>query len=123
MSQWSTNCLPLVLRAVPKNVAIARPEPRSGAVGPIDDRLPTALRWLIKIFDPAPNLRLKMLRTEPVHEMEHSATVRDLEHIVADMRDPLLVPTSMSLPDALQRLSSTRNQMACLPTSTPLWAY
>lgn len=34
--------------------------------------------WLIKIFDASLNLLLRALRIEPVHDVEHSATARDL---------------------------------------------
>jgi CBS domain containing-hemolysin-like protein len=189
----------------PKNLAIARPEPVAVALATSTTIYLRLFGWLIWIFDQASNLLLKAVRIEPVHDVEHSATVRDLEHIVADSRvsgdlpeelsvlldrildfpeqdvqhamisrprvdvtrpddtldviwhrmsaghsrypvlddgdqvvgvvhlqdvlaapeldgvpvsslarDPLLVPTSMSLPDALGLLTSTRNQMACV---------
>jgi CBS domain containing-hemolysin-like protein len=189
----------------PKNLAIARPEPVAVALATSTTIYLRLFGWLIWIFDQASNLLLKAVRIEPVHDVEHSATVRDLEHIVADSRvsgdlpeelsvlldrildfpeqdvqhamiprsrvdvvrseetldamwrrmstghsrypvlddgdhvvgvahlqdvlatrdldgvpvttltrEPLLVPTSMSLPDALQLLKDTRNQMACV---------
>ncbi|WP_182524211.1 hemolysin family protein [Nocardioides dongkuii] len=71
----------------PKNLAIARPEP-------VADRLALStlgyLRVagpLIWVFDQSSNLLLRVLRIEPVHDVEHSATARDLEHIVADSRE------------------------------------
>lgn len=189
----------------PKNLAIARPEPVAIALATSTTIYLRIFGWLIWIFDQASNLLLKAVRIEPVHDVEHSATVRDLEHIVADSRvsgdlpeelsvlldrildfpeqdvqhamiarsrvdsvrpddtleeiwqrmslghsrypvldegdqvvgvihlqdvlgapeldgvpvasltrDPLLVPTSMSLPDALGLLTRTRNEMACV---------
>lgn len=189
----------------PKNLAIARPEPVAVALATSTTVYLRLFGWMIWIFDQASNLLLKAMRIEPVHDVEHSATVRDLEHIVADsrisgdlpeelsvlldrildfpeqnvqhamisrprvdvvrpdetldairqrmsvghsrypvldaadqvvgvvhlqdvlaaprlegvsvsslVRDPLLVPTSMSLPDALGLLTDTRNQMACV---------
>jgi CBS domain containing-hemolysin-like protein len=189
----------------PKNLAIARPEPVAVALATSTTIYLRLFGWLIRVFDQASNLLLKAVRIEPVHDVEHSATVRDLEHIVADsrvsgdlpeelsvlldrildfpeqdvqhamisrprvdvvrpeemldaiwqrmsvghsrypvlddgdqvvgvvhlqdvlaapeldgvpvaslVRDPLLVPTSMSLPDALGLLTDTRNQMACV---------
>lgn len=189
----------------PKNLAIARPEPVAVALATSTTVYLRLFGWLIWVFDQASNLLLKAVRIEPVHDVEHSATVRDLEHIVADSRvsgdlpeelsvlldrildfpeqdvqhamisrprvdvvrpdetldatwqrmstghsrypvlddhdqvvgvvhlqdvlaaprrdgvpvtslsrDPLLVPTTMSLPDALAILTDTRNQMACV---------
>jgi len=189
----------------PKNLAIARPEPVAVALARSTTIYLRLFGWLIRVFDGASNLLLKAVRIEPVHDVEHSATVRDLEHIVADSRvsgdlpeelsvlldrildfpeqdvqhamisrprvdvvrpdetldairqrmsvghsrypvlddgdhvvgvvhlqdvleapemdgvpvaslarDPLLIPTSMSLPDALGLLTGTRNQMACV---------
>ena len=43
--------------------------------------------WLIHIFDAASNLLLKALRIEPVHDVEHAATPRDLEAIIDESRD------------------------------------
>lgn len=81
----------------PKNLAIARPEA-------VSDRLARStlgyLRVtgpLIWVFDQSSNLLLKAIRIEPVHDVEHSATARDLEHIVADSRDTGDLPAELSL--------------------------
>ncbi|QDO87008.1 DUF21 domain-containing protein [Ornithinimicrobium ciconiae] len=83
---------------VPKNLAIARPEPVARALS-----LPTTIYlrltgWLVWIFDQSSNLLLKALGIEPVHDVEHSASPRDLEHIVAESR------RSGDLPDELSTL-------------------
>lgn len=191
----------------PKNLAIARPEPVAVRLAGSTTAYLTVFGWLIRVFDSASNALLRLLRIEPVHDVEHSATARDLEHIVAEsaqsgdlplelsvlldrildfpeqdvehamiprsrvgtvrtgttlaevrelmseghsrypvltaedevigvvhlqdvlvataadsadepvetlMRRPELVPTSMSLPDALRRLATSRNQLACV---------
>lgn len=189
----------------PKNLAIARPEPVAVALATSTTIYLKMFGWLIWIFDQTSNLLLRTMRIEPVHDVEHSATARDLESIVAEsrisgdlpaelsvlldrildfpaqdvehamiprarvdvvrdgetldavwrqmsaghsrypvlgpddevvgvvhlqdlleapvldavpvsslMREALLVPTSMALPDAVRALSSTRNQMACV---------
>lgn len=81
----------------PKNLAIARPEP-------VADRLSrTTLGYLrvtgplIWVFDQSSNLLLRALRIEPVHDVEHSATARDLEHIVADSREAGELPEELSV--------------------------
>src|SRR5690606_8383275 len=53
--------------------------------------------WIITFFDRASNLLLKMLRIEPVHDVEHSATARDLEYIVAESRDTGDLPEELSV--------------------------
>lgn len=79
----------------PKNLAIARPEPvalwlaRSTAV------YLKLFGWLIWLFDQAANLLLKLLRIEPVHDVEHAATPRDLEYIVAESRDSGDLPAEL----------------------------
>lgn len=81
----------------PKNLAIARPEP-------VADKLSrTTLGYLrvtgplIWVFDQSSNLLLRALRIEPVHDVEHSATARDLEHIVADSRETGELPEELSV--------------------------
>ncbi|MCR6033042.1 DUF21 domain-containing protein [Nocardioides sp. zg-579] len=81
----------------PKNLAIARP-------GPVADRLAfstlaylKATGPLIWVFDQSSNLLLRALRIEPVHDVEHSATARDLEHIVADSREAGDLPEELSV--------------------------
>lgn len=81
----------------PKNLALARPEP-------VADRLARStlgyLRVtgpLIWVFDQSSNLLLRAVRIEPVHDVEHSATARDLEHIVAESRESGDLPDELSL--------------------------
>lgn len=66
----------------PKNLAIARPEPVSLWLARSTTIYLAAFGWLIKLFDAASNALLRALRIEPVHDVEHAATPRDLEHIV-----------------------------------------
>ncbi len=81
----------------PKNLAIARPEPVAVALATSTTLYLKAFGWLIKVFDQASNLLLKLARIEPVHDVEHSATVRDLENIVADSRDSGDLPKELSM--------------------------
>ncbi|MGC7094487.1 hemolysin family protein [Amycolatopsis lurida] len=71
----------------PKNLAIAKPEPVARRLAFSTRLYLGAFGWLIHLFDKASNLLLKALRIEPVHDVEHAATPRDLEHIVAESRD------------------------------------
>ncbi|PZR51746.1 hypothetical protein DNL40_14825 [Xylanimonas oleitrophica] len=86
----------------PKNLAIARPEPVARALARSTQLYLAALGWLITVFDAASNALLRLLRIEPVHDVEHSATARDLEHIVADSRASGDLPDDLS--DLLDRL-------------------
>src|SRR5688572_11562197 len=70
----------------PKNLAIARAEPVARWLGRSTAIYLKVFGWLIWIFDQASNLLLRALKIEPVHDVEHSATARDLEHIVEDSR-------------------------------------
>jgi CBS domain containing-hemolysin-like protein len=71
----------------PKNLAIARPEPVARSLA-LSTRIYLVMFGpVIKLFDAASNLLLKALRIEPVHDVEHSATPRDLEAIIDDSRD------------------------------------
>ncbi|WP_432505793.1 hemolysin family protein [Kineococcus arenarius] len=79
----------------PKNYAIARPEPVATWLSRSTLVYLKAFGWLIWVFDQASNLLLRSLRIEPVHDVEHAATARDLEHIVEESRE------SGDLPDDL----------------------
>ncbi len=80
----------------PKNLAIARPEPVARRLA-----LSTALYlkvfgWLIRVFDAASNALLRALRIEPVHDVEHAATPRDLEAIIDESRESGDLPAELS---------------------------
>nr|WP_237421863.1 hemolysin family protein [Gordonia sp. SID5947] len=80
----------------PKNLAIARPEPVARRLAGSTTAYLTVFGWLIALFDKSSNLLLKLLRIEPVHDVEHSATPRDLEHIVAESREAGELPADLS---------------------------
>ncbi|CPU64725.1 CBS domain-containing protein [Mycobacteroides abscessus] len=71
----------------PKNLAIARPEPLAKGLARSTSAYLTVFGWLIAVFDKASNALLRMLKIEPVHDVDNTATARDLEHIVADSRE------------------------------------
>jgi CBS domain containing-hemolysin-like protein len=80
----------------PKNLAIARPEPVARRLAWSTALYLSVFGWLIRLFDQASNLLLKAIRIEPVHDVEHAATPRDLEHIVAASRDSGDLPVELS---------------------------
>ncbi|KQZ88308.1 hypothetical protein ASD62_02155 [Phycicoccus sp. Root563] len=71
----------------PKNLAIARPEPIARWLSRSTTIYLTVFGWLIQVFDRASNVLLRALGIQPVHDVEHSASARDLEHIVAESRE------------------------------------
>ena len=81
----------------PKNLAIARPEPVARWLASSTVAYLTVLGWLIRVFDQASNLVLRVLRIEPVHDVEHAATARDLEHIVEESRESGDLPAELSM--------------------------
>lgn len=81
----------------PKNLAIARAEPVALWLARSTTVYLALFGWLIALFDKASNLLLRALRIEPVHDVEHSASVRDLEHIVAESRDAGELPADLSV--------------------------
>lgn len=81
----------------PKNLAIARPEPVAVALAASTTLYLRVMGWLVRVFDSASNALLRLLRIEPVHDVEHSATVRDLEHIVAESAQSGDLPTELSV--------------------------
>ncbi len=81
----------------PKNLAIANPEPLARALARSTRLYLAAFGWLIAVFDVAANALLRLLRIEPVHDVDSSATAQDLERIVSDSRNSGDLPTELSL--------------------------
>ena len=80
----------------PKNLAIARPEPVARALALSTTAYLGVFGRLIRIFDAASNLLLKIVRIEPVHDVEHAATPRDLESIIDESRESGDLPPDLS---------------------------
>ena len=81
---------------VPKNLAIAVPESAARALATSTHWYLRLFGWLIWLFDQSSNLLVRALRMEPVHDIEHSATARDLAHIVAVSRASGDLPRDLS---------------------------
>ncbi|MCI2266229.1 hemolysin family protein [Sediminivirga luteola] len=71
----------------PKNYAIANPVPLARGLARSTKIYLAVFGWLISIFDHAANALLRLLRIEPVHDVESSATAKDLERIVSSSRE------------------------------------
>src|SRR5215218_8017523 len=81
----------------PKNLAIARAEPVARRLAASTVAYLKIFGWLIWVFDQASNLLLRALKIEPVHDVEHAATARDLEHIVEESRERGDLPAELSM--------------------------
>lgn len=81
----------------PKNLAIANPEPLARHLARSTTAYLTAFGWLIAIFDYSANALLRLLRIEPIHDLESTATAEDLERIVSDSRHSGDLPAELSL--------------------------
>lgn len=80
----------------PKNLAIARPEPVARWLAVSTTLYLKLFGWLIWFFDQSANVLLRALRIEPVHDVDSTATARDLEHIVAESRESGDLPRDLS---------------------------
>jgi magnesium and cobalt exporter, CNNM family len=100
----------------PKNLAIARPEPVAIRLARSTGLYLTVLGWLIRLFDRAATLLLRVMRIKPVHDVEHAATPRDLEHIVAESRERGDLPADLStLLDRILDFGESTAEHAMIP--------
>lgn len=113
----------------PKNLAIARPEPLAIWLARSTAIYLAVFGWLITIFDKASNALLKVLGIEPVHDVDHSATRRDLKHIVADSRqsgdlvdeDSLILDRILDFPQqSVDHATVPRSRVDVIREDTPL---
>lgn len=81
----------------PKNLAIASPEPLARALARSTLVYLTVFGWLIAVFDRAANALLRLLRIEPIHDVDTGATREDLKHAVAESRESGDLPADLSL--------------------------
>ena len=81
----------------PKNLAIAAPEPLALGLARSTQIYLAVFGWLIAVFDVAANLLLKLLRVEPVHDVDSSATREDLKRAVEDSHASGDLPADLSI--------------------------
>ncbi len=81
----------------PKNLAIANPEPMARGLARSTTIYLATFGWLITIFDHSANALLKLVRVEPVHDVDTTATAEDLDRIVADSRQSGDLPEELSM--------------------------
>ncbi|MBP2217214.1 hemolysin family protein [Arthrobacter sp. CAN_C5] len=81
----------------PKNLAIANPEPMARGLARSTTIYLATFGWLITIFDHSANALLKLVRVEPVHDVDTTATAEDLDRIVSDSRQSGDLPEELSM--------------------------
>ncbi|WP_298747206.1 hemolysin family protein [uncultured Serinicoccus sp.] len=81
----------------PKNLAIANAGPLARALARSTLLYLAVFGWLIKVFDWSANALLRLVRIEPIHDLDTTATAEDLERIVADSRDSGDLPAELSV--------------------------
>ncbi|MBU2669426.1 hemolysin family protein [Actinoplanes bogorensis] len=81
----------------PKNLAISRPEPVAVWLARSTQAYLRVFGWLIAFFDKSSNALLRLFGMEPVHDVEHAVSRRDLEHIVSDSRESGDLPAELSV--------------------------
>ena len=81
----------------PKNLAIASPEPLARMLAVPTRIYLTLFGWLITVFDLAANALLRLLRIEPLEDVDESATARDLEAIIEESRASGDLPDDLSM--------------------------
>lgn len=81
----------------PKNLAIANAEPVARWMARSTLVYLTLFGWLIAVFDKSANLLLRLVRIEPIHDLDTTATAQDLERIVADSRASGDLPVELSM--------------------------
>ena len=81
----------------PKNLAIAAPEPLAKGLARSTRIYLSVFGWLIVVFDKSANALLRLLRIEPVHDVDSTATAQDLDRMVADSRNSGDLPEELSV--------------------------
>ncbi len=80
----------------PKNLAIANPTPLSLALSRSTIIYLAVFGPLITFFDRSSNALLRLVRVEPVHDIDSSATAEDLEYLVDASRTSGDLPADLS---------------------------
>ena len=81
----------------PKNLAIANSGPLARMLARSTLIYLSLFGWLIKVFDWSANTLLRLVRIEPIHDLDTTATAEDLERIVAESRDSGDLPAELSV--------------------------
>ncbi len=103
---------------VPKNYAIAEADKVASWLSAPTRIYLMIFGPLIWVFDKAAEGFLRLLRIEPVHDVEHAATVRDLEHVVAESRaSGELSPELSTLLDRILDFPEQNVEHAMIPRS------
>ena len=92
---FSTLVQMLLGELFPKNYAISRSAAVADALSPSTKLYLTVFGPVIWVFDKAAELLLRVLRIEPVHDVESAVSATDLERVVADSRASGTLPEDL----------------------------
>ncbi|MCR9570959.1 hemolysin family protein [Vibrio alginolyticus] len=97
-----TLCIAMVVQMImgelyPKNLAIANAERMSLMMSRSTLLYMSVFGVFISFFDKSSNLLLRIVRIEPVHDLDVSASEEDLHHIIANSRETGDIPVELSL--------------------------
>lgn len=92
----------------PKNLAIANAGPLARTLARSTLIYLAVFGWLIKVFDWSANSLLRLVRIEPIHDLDSTATAEELEQIFTDSRDSGDLPQDLAL--LLERILDFPNQ-------------
>ncbi|WP_394277213.1 hemolysin family protein [Luteococcus sp.] len=81
----------------PKNYAISRPDQVAQRLTTSTKAYLTIFGPMIAVFDKAAEALLRLLHIEPVHDVEHAATARDIQHLVRASRTSGDLPPELSV--------------------------
>jgi len=81
----------------PKNLAIANPTPLARTLARSTLVYLAVFGWLVFLFDKASNALLRLIRVEPVHDLDSTATAAELGRIVDDSRLSGDLPEELSM--------------------------
>lgn len=111
---------------LPKNLALARPEPLARALAPSTLVYLTVAGPLIRLFDASANRLLRAAGIEPVEELHHGATLEELGHIIGESGEELQAGHADLLERALvfsdrtaEEVMVPRVDVVTVPATTP----
>ncbi|QWC85148.1 DUF21 domain-containing protein [Nocardioidaceae bacterium] len=81
----------------PKNLALATPYPVASRLARSTSIYMSIMKYPITFFDASSNALLRLLGTEPVHDVAHSANAADLQRIVTLSEEAGELPEELSL--------------------------
>jgi CBS domain containing-hemolysin-like protein len=106
----------------PKNLAISNAETLAKMLATSTLLYLKVMGWIISFFDMSANALLKMLRIEPIHDIDVSASREDLPRIIADSRNSGDLPAELAwMMDRIVDFPERDVEHAMVPRSQVDW--